>query len=107
MRKELIRRQVVVNSTTTKFIYSTEFLVYARTTYHIACNDFYYKWDTEHRWGKHRGGLDCTAYETEEEARMNIRATALHWNWNEEECFIKVYNGEEHVTKHHRNKVKG
>lgn len=107
MRKELIRRQVVVKSTTTKYIYSYEFLTYACTTYHIACHDYYHKWDTEHRWGKHRGGLDCTVYHTEDEARAHIHATALLWGWNEDECYIKAYDGEEHITKYHRNKVKG
>lgn len=103
MRKELIKRQVVVNSTTTKFIYSSEFLTYAAIHYFVAVHPHRrYKWG-----GERAGGYDCTVYHTMEEAQAAIAATARVWDWDPNACYIKVVHTEEHVTKHHRNKVKG
>lgn len=103
MRKELIRRQVVVNSTTTKFTYSTEFLTYKVIHYFVAVHP-HYKYE---RSGWRAGGYDCSVHHTMEEAQAAVVHTARVWDWDPKACYIKAMESTELVVKHHRNKVKG
>ena len=103
MLGKVINRQEVVRSTTSKYVYTTEFIELERTNFFVACHQH-----QRYSWGGWRAaGYDCTTYATQDEALAQVKHTAMIWDWDPRACYIKVVHTTEHITKHHRYKVKG
>lgn len=63
-------------------------------------------WDTV-RFHLHYGDqMDCTVYDSVEDAKAAIHQTAALWGWDERKVFLKKWEGTETVVLHHRYRVK-
>ena len=63
-------------------------------------------WDTVRFHLHYLNSMDCTSYDTPEEAKAAIAETAARWHWKPNKVFLKKWEDTEIVVLHHRYKVK-
>lgn len=51
--------------------------------------------------------IDCTALDTEEQAREYMTEVARRWGYDINQCYVFSKEDTTWIVKHHRNKVKG
>lgn len=90
MKIAIISTTEVVRSTTAKYRYTIELRHWSTVTFHLC----------------HYDSIDCTPYDTVEQAQAAIHETATLWHWNERKVFLKKYESTELEVLHHRYKVK-
>ena len=87
-----------------KMNYSTEITKSITTKYRYTLEVQH--WDIVRFHLHYHNEMDCTAYDTPEEAKAAIHETATLWHWNEDKVFLKKWESTETVLLHHRYKVK-
>lgn len=80
----------VTKSVTAKYRYTIEVQHWDAIRFHLHYHD----------------EMDCTPYDTPEEAQAAIHKTAMLWHWDERKVFLKKWESTETVLLHHRYKVK-
>ena len=90
MKKALLSTQIIVKSETAKYVYTVEFQPWSTETWHL----------------HYLNEMDCTVYDTVEDAQAAIHETAVRWHWDERRVFLKKYTGSDLLVLHHRHVVR-
>ena len=90
MKIQMNQSVEITKSQTSKYRYTIEIQHWSTVTFHL-----------------HYGGqMDCTVYDSVEEAKAAIHQTAALWGWDERKVFLKKWESTEIVLLHHRHKVR-